>query len=448
MTMSKILNFLGFRIYNLESVFTPSNAAKINYVNRPMLEKKVDKALKIVGTQLIVYGHSGSGKTTLIRKSLFRNKRNFIKTSCISTSSLEELIFNAFDKLNPYYTARKSTKHSTKITTALKATYSGIESALLAETKTENRTEIQRVLPVQLTYEKLAEFLGAANCVWLIDDFHKVKEKEKKKLAEVMKAFVDISDDYPEVKIIALGAVNSPREVVSYNNELKPRLSEIFVPLLTNNELRTIMQNGADFLNVTFSDALINKTISYSNALGSICHILSYNHCDLNGIDKTSRTPKKIPESVIPESVEDYVKNKSDTYQEKLDNALKQRERKFKNARLILSAIIKLDKEYVTHNEILTKIQEVQTNYPQGNCTTYLKKLISSDGNEILRFDENAGTYSFSDPFFKAYCKMALDKLDEENKDELSDMREVIFKNFIKNIKIEITDNIRKNYHQ
>jgi len=436
--MRKLLNFLGFRIYQLESVFTPSNAAKINYVNRPELEKKVDKALKIVGTQLIVYGHSGSGKTTLIRKALSRNKRNFIKTSCISTSTLEELIVNAFDKLNPYYTTKKSTKHTNKITSTLKATYSGIESALQAESTTENATEIQRVLPVQLTYEKLAEFLGAANCVWLIDDFHKVKDEEKKKLAEVMKAFVDISDDYPEVKIIALGAVKSPREVVNYNKELKPRLSETLVPLLSDNELRAIIENGADLLNVTFSDNLINQTISYSNALGSICHILSYNHCDLNGIDKTSRTPKEIPDSVITESVEDYVKDKADTYQEKLDNALKQRERKFKNVRLILTAIIKLDKENVTHNEILTKIQEVQPDYPQGNCTTYLKKLISSDGNEILRFDENAGTYSFSDPFFKAFCKMALDKLDEENKDELSDIKELILKNFINKIRVEI----------
>lgn len=436
--MRKIFNFLGIGTHQLESVFTPSNAAKVNYVNRPDLEKKVDKALRIVGTQLIVYGHSGSGKTTLVRKALSRNHRNFIKTSCISTSTLEELIVNAFDKLNPYYSSKKSVKQTTKISSSLKAAYAGIESALQAESSVEHTAEYQRVLPVQLTYEKLAEFLGAANCVWLIDDFHKVPDSEKKKLAEVMKAFVDISDDYPEVKIIALGAVNSPREVVNYNDELKPRLSETLVPLLSNTELREIIENGAKLLNVEFPENLVKQTISYSNSLGSICHILSYNHCDLNGVDKTCRFTKVIPASVIKDSIEDYVKDKADTYQEKLDNALKQRERKFKNARLILNAVIKLNKENVTHNEIFSKIQEVHSDYPQGNCTTYLKKLISSEGNEILRLDENSGTYSFTDPFFKAFCKMALDKLDKENKDEIGDIKEILLKDLLEKIRIEI----------
>ncbi|MCG2462293.1 ATP-binding protein [Flavobacteriaceae bacterium F89] len=439
--MREIFNFFGLRIQQLESVFTPSNAAKVNYINRPDLEKKVDKALKIVGTQLIIYGHSGSGKTTLIRKALNRNKRNFIKTSCISTSTLEELIVNAFDKLNPFYSTKKSKKRFSKITPSLKIAYAGIGSALQSELSIETSTEFQRVLPVQLTFEKLAEFLGAANCVWLIDDFHKVQVAEKKKLAEVMKAFVDISDDYPEVKIIALGAVNSPREVVNYNKELKPRLSETYVPLLSNIELRKIIENGAKLLNIEFPENLVKQTISYANSLGSICHILAYNHCDLNGIDKTCRIKKEIPASVINESIEDYVKDKADNYQEKLDNALKQRERKFKNARLILNAIIKLNKENVTHNEILTKIHEVQHDYPQGNCTTYLKKLISSDGNEILRVDENSGTYSFSDPFFKAYCKMALDKLEKENKDEIGDIKEILLKDLIEKIRFEIKTN-------
>ncbi|SHK76075.1 ATPase [Reichenbachiella agariperforans] len=439
--IKSLLNFLGINRYSLESVFTPSNAAKINYINRPELERKVDKALKIVGTQLIVYGHSGSGKTTLIRRALNRSERNFIKTSCISTSTLEELIINAFDKLNPFYTSKKSHKFSTKISSSLKATYSGIESSLQSEFSTETSTEFQRVLPVQLTYEKLAEFLGAANCVWLIDDFHKVSDEEKKKLAEVMKAFVDISDEYPKVKIIAIGAVNSPREVVNYNDELKPRLSETLVPLLDDEELKEILLNGSRLLNITFTNKLINQTISYSNSLGSICHILAYNHCDSSGIDKTRRFNQDISESVINTSIEDYVKDKADTFQQKLDNVLKQRERKFKNVHFILNAIIELNKENVTHNEILSKIQETTRDYPQGNCTTYLKKLISSEGNEILRLDENAGTYSFSDPFFKAFCKMALSKLDEDESQDLGNIRELLIKSLLEKFRVELKTN-------
>ena len=65
--MNWLLNLLGINKKSLESVFTPSNSATFNYVKRHELERKIDKAIKIPGTQLIVYGHSGSGKTTLVR---------------------------------------------------------------------------------------------------------------------------------------------------------------------------------------------------------------------------------------------------------------------------------------------------------------------------------------------------------------------------------------------
>lgn len=48
-----------------------------------------------------------------------------------------------------------------------------------------------------------------------------------------------------------------------------------------------------------------------------------------------------------------------------------------------------------------------------------------------------AETYSFSDPFFKAFCKMALDKL-EENKDEISDIKEIVLRDLLEKMRIEI----------
>jgi Cdc6-like AAA superfamily ATPase len=78
--MNGILNLLGINKKQLQSVFTPANAATINSINRGALEKQIDRALKIQGMQLIVYGHSGSGKTTIVRRVLERNKRNSIRT--------------------------------------------------------------------------------------------------------------------------------------------------------------------------------------------------------------------------------------------------------------------------------------------------------------------------------------------------------------------------------
>jgi Cdc6-like AAA superfamily ATPase len=417
--MRSTIRFFGLNRKELYSVFTPTHSATITYVERPSLDTKVKRAITKPGTQLIVYGLSGSGKTTLVRQALIREKRNFIITNCLSTSTLDDLKIDALDNLNPYYASKKTTKHTSKITSTLKSSYAGFSSTIKGESLIESGQESQRVLPVQLSFNKLAEFLNAANCIWVIDDFHKVDSTQKGRLAEVMKAFADYSNDYKNVKIIAIGAVNSAREVVNYGNDLKPRLSETLVPLLTFEELKKILLNGSELLNVKFSDKLIKATAEYSNSLGSICHELAYNLCDLSNVTKTCRRKVEISDSLISTAIKEYVKDRADTYQEKLDKALKQKKRKYNNVEIILNAIITLNKDEVTYNEILTKIQEEYPDYPQGNCTAYLKFLINEEIS-IIRFDSNSGRYSFSDPFFKAYCKMAFRDIEEERQSDFS----------------------------
>lgn len=415
------MNFLSIsKKYYLESVFTPTKSAKLNYIERPEIEISVTRALKIPGNQVILYGHSGGGKTTLIRNILEKQKRNYIVTSCIIGTTVNELIINAFDKLNPYYTSESNYKSSYKISSTLKASYFKIESNLSTETSEEVSHRQVRVLPVQLTFERLANFLGAAECVWVIEDFHKVDDTEKQKLSDIMKAFIDIANDYEKVKIVAIGAVASAREVVSYSPDIKLRIAEIPVPLLNENEIREIITNGSRLLNVSFEENLIRDTIFYSNSLGSLTHQLCYSHCEQMGIEKTSRKNIKIGNNVLKKSIEGYVSQKSDTFQQKLDRALKQRKAKFENVKLILSAVIHLKKDEVTYNEILNKIKQWEPEYPQSNLTVYLKPLTTNENEEILRHDENSGKYSFSDPFFKAFCAMALERIEGEQTIEIN----------------------------
>ncbi len=56
----------------------------------------------------------------------------------------------------------------------------------------------------------------------------------------------------PEVKIIAIGAVDSAREVVQSEPEMRNRVSEIAVPLMTPEELSEIVTKGAGLLRVPF----------------------------------------------------------------------------------------------------------------------------------------------------------------------------------------------------
>lgn len=423
---------LFIKKYSLEEVFTPTQAAKVNYIERATVEKQIIKSIKIPGTQIILYGNSGGGKTTIIRKVLNSLNRKYIITSCTSSTTVEEIIINAFDKLNPYYTSEKNNKRSNKTSSSLKISYGSIASALSSEMSEETSEKRVRVLPIQLTFEKLGEFLGEAEVIWIIEDFHKVGDTDKQKLSDIMKAFVDLSNDYPKVKIVAIGAESSARKVVSYSPDINSRVAEISIPLLSNSELQEIILNGAKLLNLRFDIKLVKETMYFSNFLGSLCHQLCYSHCSQMEIFKTNRKKIDIPYKVLKISIEDYVSQKSDTFQQSLDKALKQRKAKYENVKLILKSIISIGRESVSYSEILNEIQEIEQEYPQGNLTTYLKPLTTTKYNEIIRYDENSGKYSFSDPFFKAYCAMSFDKVEtvksENKKEKLNDIQSVLKK--------------------
>ena len=59
-----------------------------------------------------------------------------------------------------------------------------------------------------------------------------------------MKLFMDKAVDYPNSKIIVLGAANNGYEVVQHDTELNNRVSEIEVPLLTTTEIVRIVEKG------------------------------------------------------------------------------------------------------------------------------------------------------------------------------------------------------------
>jgi hypothetical protein len=363
--------------------------------------------------QLIVYGHSGSGKTTITRNILNDKKINFITTNCILDTTINDIILDAFDKLNPYYTSENTNKKGYKISSELKATYLNLDSAIKSELYSEQVEKKQRALPIQLTPQRLAEFLGIADVVWILEDFHKVAVQEREKLSQILKIFVDTSNKYRNVKVIAIGAVGTAREVVNYDTELNNRISEICVPLMTKEELESIVSKGEKLLNVEFSEKVHSDIISFSNSLAAICHHLCFSICFNNNVETTNKLKKKFKDETLKNAVIDYLKQNSDSFKEILDRALKHRDGKFDNTKSILQAFCKNDKEELTQKEVLNFRNN--KNLYKSNINEYLQKLTTADYGEILRFDENAGKYSFSNPFFKAYTIMTFSMEEKES---------------------------------
>lgn len=402
--------FIHKKRYELKEVFTPASSANIAYIERETIEKKLSKAIDIPGKQIVIYGHSGSGKTTILNHMLIEKNITKVISRCTTNSTIDSIILDAFDSLNPYYTENISNTNKNSIKGDISSEYLGIKSAISSTTETTVGKTQKRLLPPQLTIQRLSHFIGKANAIWIIEDFHKVAENEKTSISQMMKLFMDIATEYPNTKIVILGAANNGYEVVQYDTELNNRVSEIEVPLLTEKEIERILQKGTAVLNIQFSDKLIKSIANYSNCLATIAHQLAYNLCFNNNILKTQKKQKTINETELNKAVNDFSSEKQDTYKSLYLSITKQREGKYKNVEIILNTLSNIPNEEITQHELYNKILEKYQDYPQGNLSTYLKKLTSIEGEEVLRNTSNR--ISFSDPFFKSYVKMRNMELD------------------------------------
>lgn len=419
------MKYLFRKKNDVYKVFTPSSTAIVTYVERDEAEGELMQAVKTPGYQIVLYGHSGSGKSTLIKNKFNLNNFSYISTSCEDGTTIDSLILSAFDKLNAYYVTGRSSKSGGKISTELKASYLSIESKVNVEKNYENAHSSSRIVPIQLTPQRLSEFFGAANCIWVIEDFHKVREEDKKRLIHLMKIFMDTASNFPNTKVIAIGAVGSPREILNYDPELKNRVAEIPVKLMSKEEIKKIMEKGEDALNISLSPVVKQRVANLSNGLASVCHHLCLNMCLIKNVMKTKLFRVAIEAQDLDKAIQKYVREQSDTFKSIFDEAIKvERTRKFENGKLIIKALLSINKDEISRDEILTEIKKNEPEYPGSNLTTYLVALTTPEKGEIIRYDETANRYSFSNPFFKTYAMMTLEK---ELNTYSSDIKKIFF---------------------
>lgn len=422
-SLSKLSNI--FHRKELKEVFTPNTIAKLTYVRRGEIEENLLSNISIPGKQIILYGHSGSGKTTLIRKILHDKKINFVQVHCSSTTTINDILLDTFDNLDRFYIAEKNSNKSYSIAGSLKSEYKSIASEISATQQSTSGETMIRILPPRLTSQKLAKFLGEINAVWIIEDFHKVPNEEKKKIADILKIFIDTANDYPNVKIICIGAVGSARELINLDSNLYPRITELHVPLLSEIEIKAIINQGCKLLNISMSDNLTEKVSYYSNRLASLTHQMCYDICDSNKILKQQFRHKKIGDKYFKSAIESYVNKNSDTLKGIYDSCVKRQ-----LAWYILKTFVTIGKDSIKFSEIQNRVCQKQRLYTNEEIMRELEELSSAAVN-IIRYDSNSDRYSISTPFWGAFLKMqiAIEDSNRNNFRNKNKRKKLILKN-------------------
>lgn len=391
--------------YYVSDIFTPTSIANINYVEREKLDSRILSSLRTKGKQIVLFGHSGVGKTTLLRKSLQKTYEKDIISHCMKGMKFEELVRDAFDRLDQYYLETTSKTKKSSIQSSLSANYLAIKSTIKASEETGDADNFKRVINAQITPQRLADFLGQAECCWVLEDFHKMDTSEKSRLSQIMKVFMDKSADYPDLKIIALGAVNTGREVVEYDNEMRNRVSEIEVTLMKNTELRAIISKGEKFLNISFPKSLKDEIVEFSNGLASVCHAICSYVCEEAGIFETLEGECiELDETFLKAGIKRYMNEESDTLKNKFDIALNKMIAKKRYVELVLRALLIYDNEGASEDQIYREILDEAPHYKKKTLSGLLSKLLMENSGGLLTFDVISKKYSFSMPLYKTYA--------------------------------------------
>ncbi|AXO79606.1 hypothetical protein DZC78_04100 [Olleya aquimaris] len=399
------------KTYQLEEIFTPSQPAKHTFVERSSVKKRLDRAFRTPGKQIIIYGYSGAGKTTLLRNKLETENINYITTPCIKGMSISDIVIDAFNQLEIYFTQGKETVESNKVGGTLSASYLGLKTSLGAETKGDSKISKRRAVELPITPQTLAKFIGESENCWVIEDFHKIESSNKIQMAQIMKVFMDASVNYPKLKIIAIGAVNSAREVVQFDPEMKNRITELQVPLMNEESLNEILNTGEKLLNIKIPTKIVDRIVSYSSGLPAVTHQLGLLLCEVNKIFQTHDSSKvfEITQSSFEIALDEYLEENSDSLKAVYEFATRIiHKRKNENASDILRAILTVNNESISLNDIKEVIQLDDKNYKGTNLKKYVDELTTPSRSEILRFNENSMTYYFNNPFIKAYCQCVL----------------------------------------
>ncbi|MEX6678006.1 AAA family ATPase [Pseudomonas sp. W2Oct36] len=386
-------------------IFTPATPANLTFIEREEINTSLVNALRTPGKQLVVYGHSGSGKSTIINKKLLQLYEDHVVSRCMQGMSFEQLILDAFDQLAPFYTSETTSKKSTTKTALLEATYAGIKSQLGGNATVEAGDKSNRALPPQLTLQNLAKLMGQAKCCWILEDFHKINEEDRTKLSQAMKVFVDMAGEYPALKIVAIGAVDSARQVVKYDQEMRTRVAEIHVPLMDIHSLQDIIIKGCELMNLRFESSLTTTISHYAAGLPSICHTLCLNICLDLGLELPSETLLPLSKNALQPAIKMYLNEASDTLKLAFEHNLKQvKVKKYNNPELIIKALSELPQEGGTRADVFKRIVKDEKDYPQGNLTKYLRQMYNSEYTPLIRFSEDSGKYAFVDPLYRAFA--------------------------------------------
>ncbi len=374
--------------YKTNSVYGIARDFPLNYVERKEVDQKlIDNLTR--DKHIVIYGSSKQGKTSLRKHCL--QPDDYIMIQCSNRWSLVD-IHSAILKGVGYQITQSVKKTAAGKHKVLASLEGGINLLnILKGTVTseleENKSTETTLRNLELDPEDVNDIIASLKLIKfkkyiVLEDFHYLSTEAQKDFAVALKAFHEAS----EFCFIVIGVWLEENRLVVYNGDLTGRVIAVDADKWTWQELLKVIDDGANFLNISFTENFKSSLVQASYDSVYIVQEVCRKACIEEGINETQKQLRAIGYNLdLSELVKSVVNQQSGRY----TSFITQFAEGFQDTRLemykwLLYPILAADLRELQEGLSYAQIREVlQKHHPQkkelnpGNLTQALQSLAS-----------------------------------------------------------------------
>lgn len=284
----------------LDEVFGVTSKPILSYVERPQVDDSFREALD-QHKQIIVYGSSKQGKTALVSKHL-PYAENILVSLTPKTAIIDiyhHILSTAGVRIQSSATEKNNTESSISIGARFKARipiFGSAEADTSGTLKSGSGKELKyEDISINLELpQSVADLLNRVGSKkWIIlENFHYLQDDVQQAFAYDLRAFQELG-----VRFVILGVWRERNRMAQFNGDLLDRTVEIPVEPWTEYDFNRVAKAGSEYLNIDFSQDLINLTIDASFSSIGVFQELMKHMCQGAGINGTQPSKIKIKDT-------------------------------------------------------------------------------------------------------------------------------------------------------
>lgn len=234
---------------------------------------ELSRAILAPGRHVVIYGDRGVGKTSaarLVTDSLRKkDKFRIIEYRCGERDNYTSISYKLLNKLGLIHSKKtKSESYEQTLSANVKAFFAKGG----AESKRKKEEEFIQLINSELTPDFLVTKFFDKKAIFVIDEFDRIKDENTKLfIADTIKT---LSDYKSTAKLIVCGVSNTAEGLFGKHESTIRNICPINIPYMSDSELRELIENGINELDIDFSESLTNMVINLSEGLPYFTHLL------------------------------------------------------------------------------------------------------------------------------------------------------------------------------